>query len=113
MAVGNAAITKTAVLHKLDDLRVQLLAESESPIERLLVDRIAMTWLALAIAEGIFYRSLAVGIDQHEDELHQKRVERAQKRHLAAIKTLAQVRKLGAPMVQVNIAEKQINLAGR
>jgi hypothetical protein len=110
-AVGDGTFVKTAVMKKLDDLRLQLLAESASPIERLLVDRVAVTWLGLVIAEGAYYRSLTGGLDQHEDEWHQKRVERAQRRHLAAVKVLGQVRKLGAPVVQVNIAEKQINLA--
>ena len=69
-----------------------------------------MTWLALAIAEGVYYRSLTDGLDSFEDECHQKRVERAQRRHLAAVKTLAGVKKLGMPVVQVNIGEKQINV---
>lgn len=110
-AVGNGSFAKTAVMKKLDDLRSQLLADAASPIERLLGDRVAVTWLALAIAEGMYYRSLTDGLDQHADEWHQKRIERAQRRHLAAVKTLAQVQKLGAPVVQVNIAEKQINVA--
>jgi hypothetical protein len=36
---------------------------------------------------------------------------RAQRRYLAAIKALAQVQKLDAPAMQVNIGDKQINLA--
>jgi hypothetical protein len=35
---------------------------------------------------------------------------RARWRHLSAIRTLAQIRKLG-PAMQINIAEKQINTA--
>jgi hypothetical protein len=104
-AVGNGTFAKSAVLKKLEDLRSQLLAESSSPIERLLVDRVAVTWLALAIAEGVYYRSLAERLDQHEDEWQQKRMERAQRRHLAAVKTLAQVRRLRVPVVQVNITD--------
>jgi hypothetical protein len=111
-AVGNGTFAKTAVQRKLDTLRDELLGESSSPIERLLVDRVTVTWLALAIAEGVYNRSLADGLDAFEEDWHQKRVERAQKRHLAAVKTLAQVRKLGTPVVQVNIGEKQINLVG-
>jgi hypothetical protein len=76
-AVGNGTFAKTAVMKKLDDLHSQLLADSSSPIERLLVDRVAVTWLALAIAEGVYYRSLTDGLDQNEDERHQARVARA------------------------------------
>ncbi len=37
---------------------------------------------------------------------------RAHKRYLSAIKTLALVRKLAVPVLQVNIARKQVNVAG-
>jgi hypothetical protein len=36
----------------------------------------------------------------------------AQKRYLAAIKALAVVRTLAVPVFQVNIARKQVNVAG-
>jgi hypothetical protein len=41
-----------------------------------------------------------------------QRIERAQRRYLSAIKALVQVRMLVVPAVQVNIGEKQINVAG-
>ena len=42
----------------------------------------------------------------------QKAIAAAQKRHLAAIKALAEVRKLALPAVQLDIAKKQVNVAG-
>ena len=47
-----------------------------------------------------------------QGERYQRRIDRAHKRHLSAVRALAQVRKMG-PAVQINIAEKQINTAGR
>jgi hypothetical protein len=47
-----------------------------------------------------------------QGEYWQQAQERAQRRYLAAIRTLAQVRRLLTPAVQVNIAEQQLNLAG-
>ena len=44
--------------------------------------------------------------------MYQHWLDRAQKRYLTALKTLAQVRRLLVPVVQVNIAQKQINVAG-
>ena len=41
----------------------------------------------------------------------QRRLDAAQRRYLHAIRTLAQVRRLLGPSVQVNIAEKQLILA--
>jgi hypothetical protein len=45
-------------------------------------------------------------LDRHRDRAH--------RRYLQAVKALAQVRKLlGASVTQVNIAENQVNVAGR
>ena len=42
----------------------------------------------------------------------QMRVDAAQNRYLKAVKTLAQIRKLGVPVVQINVAAQQTNVAG-
>ena len=42
----------------------------------------------------------------------QARIDKAHSRFLKAIKTLAQVRKLALPALQVNIAKNQVNVAG-
>jgi hypothetical protein len=39
-------------------------------------------------------------------------VDHCQRRYLAALRSLAQVRKLALPALQVNIAEKQVNKVG-
>jgi hypothetical protein len=50
----------------------------------------------------------AKGMSWESSEYHQRRQDRAQRRYLEAIRTLAQVRRLLAPTVQLNIAEQQI-----
>jgi hypothetical protein len=45
-------------------------------------------------------------------EYYQRRMARTHHRYLTAIKTLAVVRKLAVPVLQVNIAKKQVNVAG-
>jgi hypothetical protein len=81
-------------------------------LEHLLADRVAISWLSLTVVEGTYHQALERGLSQANDMFHQQRIERAQRRHLAAIKALAQVRKLGVPAVQVNIGDKQINVVG-
>ncbi len=44
--------------------------------------------------------------------MHCRRIEQAERRYLRAIRELAQVRKIQQPTVQVNIGDKQINVAG-
>ena len=38
--------------------------------------------------------------------------DRAHRRYLSAIRTLAQVRRLLTPAVQINVGENQVNVAG-
>ena len=45
-------------------------------------------------------------------EYYQRRMNHAHKRYLSALKTLALVRKLAVPVLQMNIAKKQVNVAG-
>ena len=101
---------QAALRHQLQAMRAELAGENPSPLERLLVERVVATWLEVQIFQALFFQSedrLSVA----QGEYHQRRLDRAHRRHLSAIRTLAQVRKLG-PAVQINIAEKQINTAG-
>lgn len=89
-------------------MRLELAGPSPSPLEHLLVERIVVSWLlanqldlADACAGG---RSLAVA------EYDAKRADRAHRRFLGAVKALAEVRRLAAPTLQVNIAERQFNV---
>jgi hypothetical protein len=95
---------------KLDLLRAELSGSNPTPLERLLVERVISCWLYLHHVEMRCCpkesTSLAVG------SYLERSLSAAQKRYLAAIKTLALVRKLAVPVLQVNIARKQVNVAG-
>ena len=110
-AAGSNAVATEAITRRLDAVRRDAAGPNPTALERLLADRVALGWLGLAVAEGAYHQTLDRGLNRGDDEFHQRRVERAQRRYLAAIKTLAQVRRLGVPAVQVNIADKQINVA--
>ncbi len=110
LVAGPNTVAKEAIRKKLDALRRDVAGPAPSPLELLLADRVALGWLGLAVAEGQYHRALDQGLSQSDDEFHQRRMERAQRRYLAAIKALAQVRRLAVPTVQVNIGDKQINV---
>lgn len=99
-----------ALKRKLAALRQELEGPTPSPIERLLVDRVVACWLQIQEAD--------IRYAQSEDTsparltFYIKRQDRANARFLAAMKTLATVRKLALPALQVNIANNQVNLAG-
>ncbi len=102
--------SKELLRHQLESMRIEVAGENPSPLERLLAERVVATWLQVQLFEGLY----AVGMKNEtlsQGDYRQKRLDRAHRRHLSAVRTLAQIRKLG-PAVQINIAEKQINTAG-
>ena len=96
---------------QLAAMREEVAGENPSPLERLLAERIVLTWLQIQLFEGLYASSMFKSMTSAQGSYYQKRLDHAHRRHLSAIRTLAQIRKLG-PAVQINIAEKQINTSG-
>jgi len=103
--------SKEVLTCQLAAMREEIAGENPSPLERLLAERIVLTWLQIQLFEGFYASSMYKNIAINQANYYQKRIDRAHRNHLAAIRTLAQIRKMG-PAVQINIAEKQINTAG-
>jgi hypothetical protein len=102
--------SKELLRHQLESMRVEVAGENPSALERLLAERVVATWLEVQLFAGLY----AMGMKNEtfsQGEYRQKQVDGAHRRHLSAVKALAQIRKMG-PAVQINIAEKQINTAG-
>lgn len=106
-AAGDNLAFREALLRKLQLLRAELAGSNPTPLERLLVDRVVACWLQVQDAD--IRCAQANTADVKWGEFHQRRMNHANKRYLAAIKTLATVRKLALPAIQVNIARKQTN----
>jgi hypothetical protein len=94
----------------IDRLRKDLGGEDPSPLERLLIERIISCYLHVNFAENACAETVGTGERLEIAEYKQKRLDRAHKRYLAAVKALAQIRKMG-PAIQINIARKQLNVA--
>jgi hypothetical protein len=99
-----------AMQKKLELMRTELLGPNPTPVERILVERIVACWLQVQDAD------LRAAQGQKDATLrwadfHQRRMDAANKRFLAAVKALATVRKLAVPVLQVNIAKRQTNIA--
>ena len=92
-----------------EELRTELSGQNPTPLEKLLVERIVATWLHLHHLETLYASKDSFSLDL--GVYYQKVISAAQKRYLAAIKSLAEVRKLALPVLQVNIAKKQVNVA--
>ncbi len=109
MYAPNSPVTREAVTRKLEEMRAELSGTNPTPPERLLVERIVATWLHLHHLEVLYAGKesmpLALGL------YYQKCISAAQKRYLAAVKGLSEVRKLALPTLQVNFAKQQVNIA--
>jgi hypothetical protein len=101
--------TKEFLKHQLDSMRREVAGDDASPLERLLAERVVATWLEVKLFSGLYAAGMKSGTPS-QDEHRQKRLDRAHRRHLSAVRTLAQIRKMG-PAVQINIGDKQINTA--
>ncbi len=96
---------------KLDAMRQELAGPEASLLERLLADeRIVMCWLHLYYAEAVYTQNIG-DLTLRQAEFHQQRITKAHNRYLSSIRTLAQVRHLGVPAIQVNVGEKRVNMA--
>jgi hypothetical protein len=107
---GKDLALQEALTRKLQLLRAELLGPDPSALERLLVERVVACWLQMQEAD--IRAAQAKDPSLRWADFYQKRMDRAHRRYLSAIKTLATVRKLALPVLQVNIAKKQINVAG-
>jgi hypothetical protein len=107
---GQNLLYKESLTRKLELMRDELAGNSPTPLDRLLVERIVTCWLHLHHLEVIYAGKESMSLEL--GSYYQRSISSAQKRYLAAIKTLALVRKMAIPVLQVNIAKKQVNVAG-
>lgn len=108
--LATSTIAEEAALARyVAEMRTNLDGPSPSPIERLLVDGVVTCWLDVSLVRERWAHALkagAVGSLKDIDRL----LDSAQRRYLDAHKTLATVRRLIIPVVQVNMAKQQVNM---
>ena len=108
----HSLVEREAWRRELEPLKARLGWESATELERLLIERILVCWHHLVVLERSFNKDLD-GMKLDGAQQWERILSKAQKRHIAAIQSLAVVRRLSLPAVQVNIGEKQVNIAGR
>ena len=110
-AAGKNLLFREALTRKLVLLREELAGPSPTPVERLLAEHAAGCWLRLHDAELRYEKGEERSLKK--DEFYQRRIDRSQKRYLAAVKTLMLVRKLAVPMLRAETARPPIRLEAR
>jgi sigma54-dependent transcription regulator len=106
---GRDLVSQELLERDVQALRTTLQGSAPSPLENLLIERICACWLAVQHAElraaSRLQRSMTLSTAE------EKRLDSTQRRFLGAVKSLAQVRRILTPKVQLNVAQQQINLA--
>lgn len=106
--------TKTALREEIRETADELAGPSPTPLERMLAEVVAVNWFALRLYDVNYLSSAnnGEGMSFKQGEYLQRRIDRAHSRLMSSLKTLATVRKLGVPALQINLARNQINMAG-
>jgi hypothetical protein len=103
-ATGEDAFAKEAIERKMEALRKELSGPNPSPLERLTVERAVLCWLQGYYYDNIEARSRKEASRWPDLLSTQRQAETAQRRYLQALRTLAAIRRLSLPAVQVNVA---------
>lgn len=112
MALARAAtregdlLTREVYMAQMERDAEELAGPNPSPLEKVLAERVAISRFRCYYYECLCAMGLrkdTLNVDAHKH----KRLAAAQKDFLSACRTLAQVRKLELPFVQVNVADKQ------
>lgn len=103
--------TKEAFKEELNDLAAEFAGPSPTAVELVLAQTAAISWLACRMHE-IHYASAVTaegGMTLTQSEHAQRRIDRAHRRLLTTVRTLATVRRLAIPALQINVARQQVN----
>ena len=101
---------KEALKVGLSAMAAELTQPGDGELEKLIIRQIVGCWVSLSYVEYVLGRNTVEGnFTIPQGAYWEKRVSSAQRRYLRALETLARVRRLRLPAVQVNIAEQQVN----
>jgi len=92
LLAGDDPLSREAVRRKAESLRAELEGDAPTPLERLLVGQVVSTWMELSHAQVCSAASGA--LTPAQARYHWQRAESAQKKHLAAVRTLTTLRAL-------------------
>jgi hypothetical protein len=103
--------SKEGLKAELDELTAELAGPTPTPIERVLAETAAISWFALRLHEAQFAGCATSegGLTIRQSEHQQRRIDHAHRRLISTIRTLATVRRLAVPALQINLAHQQFN----
>jgi hypothetical protein len=118
VAAPNDLVAAEGIRHRVKALRDELGEEDSSPLEWMLVERVILCWIQVHHAEEQYAALLPDNHPVRRGDHFQKRIDGAHYRFLAAVRTLAMVRKLVTPSIlvgpvaQLSVSDTAVNLVG-
>jgi hypothetical protein len=91
-AAGDNLLLQESLRRALAEKKQELMGEEATPLERLLIERVALGWLETHYLDLL--EAQACNLTKRQKAELRRRQDRASSRHLAAVKALAQVRRL-------------------
>jgi hypothetical protein len=106
-AAGKDAFFAASLRRRVEKLQRELVGADPSPLERLLAERVAVCWIQVHQLELLATDAARRQVPTLEAV--ERRRDRAHRRYLQSLKSLAQIRRLALPaLVQVNIGQQQV-----
>ena len=110
-ASGDQVVVRESLKTGQEELRRDLGYQQASALERLLIDQVVLCWLRLHYGEHNYTAVTKGATPIVLADYWERKLSASQRRFMRACETLARIRKLGLRVVQVNIADKQLNVA--
>lgn len=108
--MGGTYAIRTSLQAGWTQIRENIAQPGDGALEELLIQQVALCWLKLAYTEWQHKYYLTTGSTTiTQCDFWERRLSAAQRRYLRACETLARVRRLQLPAVQVNIGAQQVN----
>jgi hypothetical protein len=103
--------TKNKLRDELFAIAAGLDGPSPSPTETVLAETAATCWFDFRLHEAQYAGNVRSeeGMSLAQSEHAQRRIDRAHRRLLSTVKTLATVRRLGIPALEISLSRQQVN----
>jgi hypothetical protein len=108
-AGGQGVLAHESMRAELEGMRASLRLPEDGALEELLISQVVLCWLTLMTAERLRTERWSEGISNESADFWDRHVARLRTDYLRAIRSLASVRRILVPVVQVNIAQQQVN----
>jgi hypothetical protein len=111
-AGSNASKQTREMLEKdIEERTREFAGSAPSPVELTLAETATLSWFALRHYEAAYVSGSQSdnGLTLKQADFRLRRIDRAHRRLLSTLKTLATVRRLALPALQINVASQQVN----